>query len=144
MKPRIEPALTRKPRINPWMQVAIRLAVLFALLVFIITVHWIERDAFKDAADPKMFPEQMSVLGLEPWKASKLYGRCDGRADGQVTLDLTAVSAPLEATVREFAASAASCLGDEGPTIPAKRCFRLAAANAPQIEGQVVDQKALR
>src|SRR5205823_4113808 len=82
---------------------------------------------FKDAADPKMFPEQISVLGLEPWKASKLYGRCDGRADGQVTLDLTAVSAPLEATVREFAASAASCLGDEGSTIPAKRCFRLVA-----------------
>jgi voltage-gated potassium channel len=51
MLPKIEPALTRKPRIGPWVQVAVRLAVLLALLVFIITVHWIERDAFKDNHD---------------------------------------------------------------------------------------------
>ena len=51
---KIEPALTRKPRINPWMQVGIRLAVLLALLVFIITIHWIERDAFKDNYDGKI------------------------------------------------------------------------------------------
>ena len=61
------------------------------------------KQAFQDAADPKMFPEQISALGLEPWKAAKLYGRCDGKADGPVVLDLTAVSAPLEATLREFA-----------------------------------------
>jgi voltage-gated potassium channel len=51
MLPKIEPALTRKPRLNPWAQVGIRLAVLFALLAFIVTVHWIERDAFKDNHD---------------------------------------------------------------------------------------------
>jgi voltage-gated potassium channel len=51
MLPKVEPALTRKPRINPWAQVAIRLSVLFALLVFIITVHWLDRDAFKDSHD---------------------------------------------------------------------------------------------
>ncbi len=54
MLPKIEPALTRKPRINPWAQVAIRLAVLLALLVFIISVHWIERDAFHDSYDGKI------------------------------------------------------------------------------------------
>ena len=51
MAPKIEPALKRKPRLNQWAQVAIRIAVLLALLVFIITVHWIERDAFKDSYD---------------------------------------------------------------------------------------------
>src|SRR4028118_577592 len=51
MIPKIEPALKRKSRLNPWAHVAIRLAVLFALLVFIIAVHWIERDAFKDNHD---------------------------------------------------------------------------------------------
>jgi voltage-gated potassium channel len=51
MLPKIEPDLKRKPRISLWAQVAIRLAVLFALLIFIITVHWIERDAFKDTHD---------------------------------------------------------------------------------------------
>ena len=51
MLPRIEPALKRKSRLSPWVQVAIRLALLFVLLFFIIAVHWIERDAFKDNHD---------------------------------------------------------------------------------------------
>src|SRR5688572_1084877 len=48
---KVEPALTRQSRLNPWAQVAIRMALLFALLVFIITVHWIERAAFTDSYD---------------------------------------------------------------------------------------------
>ncbi len=48
---KVEPALTRQSRLNPWAQVAIRMALLFALLVFIITVHWIERAAFRDSHD---------------------------------------------------------------------------------------------
>ena len=58
------------------------------------------REAFKAAADPKMFSEQISAMGLKPWRASKLYGRCDGRTEGPVLLDLTVVSGPLEATPR--------------------------------------------
>lgn len=51
LTPRIEPALKRKSRLNPGSHVAIRLAVLLALLAFIVGVHWIERDAFKDHYD---------------------------------------------------------------------------------------------
>src|SRR5262249_1277010 len=29
--------------------------------------------AFQQAADPKAFPEQLTQLGLKPWKPSKLY-----------------------------------------------------------------------
>jgi voltage-gated potassium channel len=54
MTPKIEPALKRKSRLNPWLHVGIRLAVLLALLVFIISVHWIERGAFKDSYDGKI------------------------------------------------------------------------------------------
>ena len=78
-----------------------------------------------------VFPEQLSVMGLEPWKASKLYGRCDGRADGQVSIDLTAVSGPLESTLREFASAAAAGLGDEAVSLPTERIYRLLAAVAP-------------
>ena len=49
-----------------------------------------------------------------------------------MSLDLTAVSGPLEATLREFAEAAAAGLGDEAPVIPAKRSFRLIAANMPR------------
>jgi len=85
-------------------------------------------EAFKDAADPKIFPEQLSIMGLEPWKASKLYGLCTGRTDGQVSIDLTAVSGPLESTLREFASAAAAGLGDDAAPPPAERRYRLLAA----------------
>ena len=35
------------------------------------------REAFKRAADPQAFPEQIERLGLQPWKASKLYARSE-------------------------------------------------------------------
>ena len=54
MVPKVEPALKRKARLNPWAQVAVRAALLFALLAFIIAVHWIERDAFRDNYDGKI------------------------------------------------------------------------------------------
>ena len=31
------------------------------------------REAFKQAADPNCFPEQITDLGLKPWAAKKLY-----------------------------------------------------------------------
>ena len=89
------------------------------------------REAVKAAADPKMFPEQISVMGLEPWKASKLYGRCDGHTEGPVSLDLTVVSGALQTTPREYAEVAAAYFGDEAATIPARRSYRLLAANTP-------------
>ena len=31
------------------------------------------KEAFKQAADPNCFPEQITDLGLKPWDAKKLY-----------------------------------------------------------------------
>ncbi len=89
------------------------------------------REAVKAAADPKMFPEQISVMGLEPWKASKLYGRCDGHTEGPVSLDLTVVSGALQTTPREYAEVAAAYFGDEAAVIPGRRSYRLLAAAMP-------------
>jgi tetratricopeptide (TPR) repeat protein len=97
-------------------------------------------EAFDRAADPKAFPEQIGQLGLQPWKASKLYGRWEGRTEGQVSLDLTAVSPALQASVREFAGGAALLLA--GGPVPARRNYRLladhltgAAAHADLMQG---------
>jgi voltage-gated potassium channel len=43
--------LRRRSPVRPWMQFLIRLAVLFALLFFIIAFHWLERDNLKDQLD---------------------------------------------------------------------------------------------
>ena len=38
------------------------------------------QQAFADAGDPAALPEQLKALGLEPWKASKLYARWEAVA----------------------------------------------------------------
>ena len=43
--------LRRKSALKPWVQVALRIGLLLALLVFIIAVHWIERDSLVDELD---------------------------------------------------------------------------------------------
>ncbi|QNM82759.1 potassium channel family protein [Sphingomonas sabuli] len=43
--------LRRKPSLRPWAQFAIRMLVLFSLLVLIIGFHWIERDSLHDNYD---------------------------------------------------------------------------------------------
>ena len=43
--------LRRKSPFSVWTQLAIRLALLFALFAFIVAVHWIERDALRDSHD---------------------------------------------------------------------------------------------
>jgi voltage-gated potassium channel len=43
--------LRRKSSLSVWAQLAIRLALLFALFAFIVAVHWIERDALRDSHD---------------------------------------------------------------------------------------------
>jgi photosystem II stability/assembly factor-like uncharacterized protein len=82
-------------------------------------------EAFTRAADPKAFPEQIEKLGLEPWKAGKLYGRWDSRAKAQVVLDLNEPSARLGATARDFASPAAGLLADVAFALPTERCYRL-------------------
>jgi photosystem II stability/assembly factor-like uncharacterized protein len=85
------------------------------------------REAFRRAGDPKCCPEHLGQLGLEPWQASKLYGCWAGRAEAQVMLDLTEVSARLGATPQEFARDGLALLAD-GPAAPAgERRFRLLA-----------------
>ncbi len=46
--------LRRASPLSVWAQLAIRIGLLFVLLAFIIGVHWIERDAFRDNFDGKM------------------------------------------------------------------------------------------
>ncbi len=85
------------------------------------------RAACTHAGDPKVFPEQCSILGLEPWQPTKVYACCESQAQGQVTLDLTEASARLEATPREFAAAATALVTGQPANLPSVRRFRLLA-----------------
>jgi photosystem II stability/assembly factor-like uncharacterized protein len=73
------------------------------------------RDAFKLAADPKAFPEQIDRLDLAIWQAKKLYCLC-GRRDAEVVHDLSQPRARLQATALDFAAEPLAILKEPGST----------------------------
>lgn len=83
-------------------------------------------QAFVDAANPKIFPEQIHTLGLEPWQTSKLYGCWHDPHSAQVAFDANEIGARLEDTFRNFVAPAVALLSSETRTDgSAIRCFRL-------------------
>ena len=65
------------------------------------------RTAAERAADPKVFPEMIDTLGLEPCRVVKVYGLCDDAKKAQVKLDLTEVVPALQGSVQEVADKAA-------------------------------------
>jgi photosystem II stability/assembly factor-like uncharacterized protein len=99
------------------------------------------REAFDRAADPKQFPEQLTLLGLEPWKASKLYGCVDSHTNAHVVLDLTTPSGPLQASVRDFATGPAGLLTESAAVVPTQRCFRLVAEH---MEGAALHKELMQ
>jgi photosystem II stability/assembly factor-like uncharacterized protein len=70
------------------------------------------RAAFKRAADPRAFPEQVEKLGMQPWQATKLYARVETKDEAEVVMDLTEAAPHLESTPRDVAAAAAALLSD--------------------------------
>src|SRR5262249_16845983 len=82
-------------------------------------------EAFRRTADPKSFPEQITLLGLQPWEVLKVYCCWPGRTGSQVTLDSTAVSPRLGAIARDFATPAAALLANTPPLLPNQRYYHL-------------------
>lgn len=91
--------------------------------------------AFQQASDPKKFPEQIDELGLEPWEAQKLYGRCAKGTGPMVMLDLNEISPRLEASLRDFAGTAFAVLTDASQVVPAQRNYWLHASRMSGADG---------
>ncbi|MDB5312560.1 MAG: hypothetical protein JWO38_6762 [Gemmataceae bacterium] len=84
------------------------------------------KEAFKQAADPNCFPEQIADLGLKPWAAKKLYALSPEDPAAPVRLDLTEFDTRLADSPKDFAEPAVRILGDDSPA-PGRRCFKLLA-----------------
>jgi hypothetical protein len=84
------------------------------------------KEAFKQAADPAAFPEQIEVLGLKPWQAKKLYAATAGTKNVPVLLDQSAYSAALADSPKDFAEPAARILANESAAAD-RRAFALVA-----------------
>jgi photosystem II stability/assembly factor-like uncharacterized protein len=82
-------------------------------------------EAFQQAADPKAFPEQIEQLGLQPWRASRVYGLWDRHEGSHVAIDNNHEIARLQTTYAEHAAQAAALLTLTPPVVPMQRFYRL-------------------
>ena len=83
------------------------------------------RAALYQANDPRVFPEQLQQLGLQPWSAAKLYARSAQRGKDQVVHDATETGPRLQTSPCNFAASAASLLVSTDWRLPGQRFYSL-------------------
>lgn len=92
------------------------------------------KEAFKQAADPNCFPEQLATLGLKPWAAKKLYALSSDPKSAPVKLDQSAFSSRLNDSPKDFTEAATRVLAGEGG-ITDRRCFVLIAHRLQGAEG---------
>ena len=82
--------------------------------------------AFKQAADPNCFPEQITKLGLKPWTAKKLYAMTDDPKKASVLMDESVYHAALAESPRDFAETATRIIADDSAVVD-RREFVLVA-----------------
>lgn len=80
-------------------------------------------EAFKQAADPTKFPDQIEHLGLQVHAAKKLYAPAADTPDAVAKYDLTAFSRELTDSPRDAAEPFAGLV--PGCATPDRQCFRL-------------------
>jgi photosystem II stability/assembly factor-like uncharacterized protein len=91
----------------------------------VLTLH-ATKEAFKQAADPNAFPEQITTLGLKPWSAKKLYATTADAKTVPVLMDQCIYSAALADSPRDFAEPAIRILADDS-AVTDRRAFALVA-----------------
>lgn len=86
----------------------------------------IAKEAFKAAADPKMFPEQFKY-GVKPWQAKRIFwnsynfGGADHTGGDQLKIDVGGYNALLGQSYGEIAAESRSQHKSQGFGVPASR-----------------------
>ena len=84
------------------------------------------KEAFKQAADPTCFPEQITVLNLKKWDAKKLYALAVDPKTAPVKLDQNIFSSKLNDTPKDYAEHATRVLAGDA-AVTDRRCFVLVA-----------------
>jgi photosystem II stability/assembly factor-like uncharacterized protein len=84
------------------------------------------KQAFKLAADPEAFPEQIASLKLAPWSPKKLYALLEKPDPAAVKLPLCEAKPRLGDCPRDFALAAGRLVADR-PQAPDERYFSLLA-----------------
>jgi photosystem II stability/assembly factor-like uncharacterized protein len=87
------------------------------------------QEAVRRAADAKAFPEQLGELGLEPWSVHKIYGLGEGKG-AALPQDNDEPNERLQASARDYAATAHALLVDRYSPLPKQRTHHLLTGGA--------------
>jgi hypothetical protein len=96
----------------------------------------VAKEAFKQAADPNCFPEQLTTLNLKPWDAKKLYALAADPKTAPVKLDQNVFSTKLNDSPKDFAEHATRVLAGDA-AVTDQRCFVLVAHRLQGAETHV-------
>jgi len=86
----------------------------------------VANEAFKQAADPQCFPEQITTLGLKPWTAKKLYAPSRQEKGTPVLMDQSLYQTALADSPKDFAEPATRILADDAAVVD-RRAYALVA-----------------
>jgi photosystem II stability/assembly factor-like uncharacterized protein len=89
-----------------------------------VLVLFAAKEAFKQAADPNCFPEQITDLGLQPYAPKKLYALSPEDPTAPVKLDLNVFHNGLADSPRDYAEAAVRVVADDS-ALTGRRCFKL-------------------
>ena len=98
-----------------------------------VLVLFAAKEAFKIAADPNAFPEQITDLGLKPWEAKKLYALSHEDPSAAVKIDVSEFELKLAGAAKDLAEPAVRIIADESASVP-RRCFKLLAHRLKDAE----------
>jgi photosystem II stability/assembly factor-like uncharacterized protein len=92
------------------------------------------KEAFKRAADPNCFPEQITTLGLKPWGPKKLYALWTEPKTAAVKFDSSAFNKALNDSPKDYTETATRLLAGDA-AIADRRCFVLVAHRLAGADG---------
>ncbi|HEV3342100.1 MAG TPA: YCF48-related protein [Pirellulales bacterium] len=93
-------------------------------------------EAVEQAADPTRFPEQLAQMGLETWRARKVFGRLPAGQLGDVNLSTVQLAPRLGGSLADHAAGPRGLIEDDYRAPPPTVGFRLYVDTLPQHVGE--------
>lgn len=91
------------------------------------------KEAFRQAGDPKSYPEQIQVLGLKPWSPVKLYERTDPK-QADVSIGLASSSDQFRTSILDVITAPAELLARHAVELPTQDGYQLVSSTLDKAE----------
>jgi photosystem II stability/assembly factor-like uncharacterized protein len=90
----------------------------------------------EQAGDGTRFPEQISRMGLDPWRVKKVFGSMPPGQIGSLNLNTAQVASRLGASLADYASGPRGLIADQYAPAPASLGFALHVDTLPQGVGE--------